>query len=261
MSTLPSPAHTLPPPPSSAAAPGPPPPPSPHTAHLRDLQHQLSTKTLAHRILQAEHDQLLGTYSRLRTRCEALDRGARGAAADLAALGAERGRLADERAAAQRQAAALAQGRDEAQRASAASGGQYLQIVALSAKLQAQGAEEERRWKAEREAWAAERRELRARIRALEDRRAGGEAGAGRADGEAGAGRADGEEGERGAEEDMDGPALRAEVARLRGRQRQMEAQVEAYKAEAASISRILGQLGEVSSRVNRVGSHEAAPS
>jgi len=49
-----------------------------------------------------------------------------------------------------------------------ASGAQYMQIMAMSSRLQAQGASDSRRWKAEKGKWEKEKQELTTRIKDLE---------------------------------------------------------------------------------------------
>ena len=229
-----------PPPPAASATTNA--PPSPRTAHLQDLQHQLSTKTLAHSVLKAEHDKLLGAYARQQTRLATFDRKARVADAELLSLAEERARLRAEAESHEREIEALTRSRDEAQRQSAANGGQYMQIMAMSAKLQARGAEEEKRWKRERESWEEEREGLRTQIGLLtkvEEKDQRGADGGGTQDSKGRGGNVD-------ALEEMDVAALREEVARLRREKQQAEARVEEYKSKALSITAILEQLSEV---------------
>lgn len=63
------------------------------------------------------------------------------------------------------------QSRDEAQRQSSADGAQWRQIMAMSSQLQIKGAEETRKYKADRESWDQERQTLQQYIDRLESGR------------------------------------------------------------------------------------------
>jgi len=156
------------PPPLSPSFPG---PKSPHTAHLQELQHQLSTKSLAHQILQGEHDKLLAAYSRSQMRCATLEKKSHVSDTEINNLAEDRARLTNDVDRLELQVDELQQKKDEADKQSAASGAQYMKIMALSSKLQAQSAADMKRWKSEREAWQVEREALLSRLagRATQD--------------------------------------------------------------------------------------------
>ena len=133
---------------------------SPHTAHLQELQHQLSTKSLAHQILQGEHDKLLAAYSRLQTRCATLDKKSQVSDAEINNLAEDRVRLEGQVTVLESQVGELQFDRDEAHKQSAASCAQYMKILAMSAKLQAPGTADMKKWKADKEAWEKEKEAL-----------------------------------------------------------------------------------------------------
>ena len=143
-------------------------PRSPRTAHLQDLQHQLSTRTLAYQILQGEHEKLMAALTRSQTRYETLNRKSQVSDAEINNLTEDRIRLQSELEVLEQQVEDLQQSRDDAYKETMSSGSQYMQIVARSSKLEAQSAVELKKWKADRDSWAVEKEELLARIHKLE---------------------------------------------------------------------------------------------
>ena len=133
---------------------------SPHTAHLQELQHQLSTKSLAHQILLGEHDKLLAAFSRSRTRCEALDKKSQVSEHEINELSEINSRFQAQIDAFEIQVEELQKGRDETMKQSVANVEQYMKIMNMSSKLQAQATNDLRRWKEDRERWEKEKREL-----------------------------------------------------------------------------------------------------
>ncbi|MCJ1478511.1 hypothetical protein MMC13_007191 [Lambiella insularis] len=141
---------------------------SPHTAHLRDLQNQLSTKSLAHQILQGQHDKLLAAYSRSQTRCATLDRKSQVSDTEITNLIEDRIRLQAQIDALDVQVDVLQQSRDEAHKQSVANGAQYMQIIGKSSRLQAQGAADMKKWKTDRDDWQRDKEALLFKIETLE---------------------------------------------------------------------------------------------
>jgi hypothetical protein len=141
---------------------------SAHSTHLQDLQHQISTKSLALTTLQREHDQLLAAYSRMQIRCQTLDKKSQVSDHEINTLTEEKIRLQAQVDAFETQVEELVKARDEAQRQTTANGAQYMRIMAMSSKLQIQGAEEAKRYKVERESWERDREGLQRRIEDLE---------------------------------------------------------------------------------------------
>ena len=140
-----------------------------HKLHLQDLQHELSKKSLALMTLKTEHETLLSAYSRQQTRCITLDKKSKVSDNEINTLTEEKLRLQDQVESLESQVEELLRARDDAQKRNVADSQQYMQIMAMSSKLQAQSAEETRRWKAEREKWEQEKSTLAARIQRLEN--------------------------------------------------------------------------------------------
>ena len=141
---------------------------SPHTAHLQELQHQLSTKSLAHQILQGEHDKLLAAFSRSQTRCATLDRKSQASETEINNLSEDQVRMQAQIEAYETQIEDLQESRDEAWKQSSATGAQYMHIINISSKLQAKGVIDSKRWKEEKEGMEKEKVELMAKIKTIE---------------------------------------------------------------------------------------------
>ena len=141
---------------------------SAHNSHLQDLQHQISTKTLALQTLQREHDQLLSAFSRSQIRCAALDKKSQVSDHEINTLSEDKIRLQQQVESLEGQVQGLIKARDEIIQQSTADGTQWRQIMAMSSQLQIKGAEDAKRFKAERDAWGDERAALQKRIEELE---------------------------------------------------------------------------------------------
>lgn len=137
-------------------------------SHLQDLQHQISTKTLALQTLQREHDQLLAAFSRSQIRCTTLDKKSQVSDHEINTLAEEKVRLQQQVEALETQVEELAAAKDEAQRRLAADGAQWKRIMAMSSQLQIRSAEETRQFRSDREAWEHDRDGLQRRIQDLE---------------------------------------------------------------------------------------------
>lgn len=137
-------------------------------AHLQDLQHQISTKTLALQTLQREYESLLAAFSRQQTRYSTLDKKTKVSDIEIKTLSEEKLRLQSQVETLESQVEELIRGREEYHQQSVASGAQYMQIMAMSSRLQAQGASDSKRWKAEKEKWDKEKQEMTKRIKDLE---------------------------------------------------------------------------------------------
>jgi hypothetical protein len=138
------------------------------TSHLQDLQHQISTKTLALQTLQREHDQLLAAFSRSQIRCSTLDKKSQVSDHEINTLSEEKARLQQQVETLETQVEELGRARDEAQQHSAADGAQWRRIMAMSSQLQVHSAEETRQFKSDKEAWERDRDGLERRIKELE---------------------------------------------------------------------------------------------
>ena len=139
-----------------------------HHTHLQDLQHQISTKTLALQTLQREHDQLLAAFSRSRIRCTALDKKSQVSDHEINTLSEDKIRLQQRVEESEAQVSDLMRSRDDMHQQTSADGAQWRQIVAMSSQLQLKGADEQRRFRSERESWQRERLSVQKRIDELE---------------------------------------------------------------------------------------------
>ncbi|KAF1938633.1 hypothetical protein EJ02DRAFT_18268 [Clathrospora elynae] len=150
--------HTLPTmsPPATSA------PTSAQSAHLQDLQHQISVKTLAFQTLQREHDSLLQKLERQRTKCATLERKFEVSDVEINSLTDEKEKLQTQVVTMETLVEELQQSRDEARRQLVDNGTQYMRIMEMANRLQSQGADDKKKWE-------AERTELEQRIRLLEE--------------------------------------------------------------------------------------------
>ena len=139
-----------------------------HYTHLQDLQHQISTKSLALQTLQREHDQLLAAFSRSHIRCTALDKKSQVSDHEINTLAEDKIRLQQQVDSLDSQVQELVRSRDEVHQQSSTDGAQWRQIMAMSSQLQLKGADDARRFRLEREGWERERASLQKRIEELE---------------------------------------------------------------------------------------------
>lgn len=142
-----------------------------HTAHLQDLQHQISTKTLALQTLQREHDQLLAAFSRSQIRCSTLDKKSQVSDHEINNLSEEKVRLQQQVETLESSIEELTKARDDAQKQSSADGMQWRQILNMSSQLQKRSAEEAQEHKVAKDEWSRERERLEQHIRLLESGR------------------------------------------------------------------------------------------
>ncbi|KAI9788312.1 MAG: hypothetical protein M1816_006998 [Peltula sp. TS41687] len=161
--SFPSGPSTLPPisPPSQASQ-------SAQATHFQDLQHQVSTKTLALQTLQREHDHLLSVYSRSKTRCATLEKKFQVSDAEINQLVEERIGLQTQVEALQAQVESLTKSRDDARAQSVANGAQYMKIMSMASCLEARSAADTKRWTTEREEWDRSSAEQERRIAQLQ---------------------------------------------------------------------------------------------
>lgn len=122
-----------------------------HAAHLQDLQHQVSVKTLALQTLQREYDSLLQKLERMRTKCATLEKKFEVSDAEINSLTDERERLEKQVETLEKQLEDTQNARDEARSTSAEQASQYMKIMEMAGRLQAQAAEDRRKWETERE--------------------------------------------------------------------------------------------------------------
>lgn len=135
---------------------------SAQTIHLQDLQHQVSVKTLAFQTLQREYDSLIQKLERQRTKCATLEKKFEVSDVEINDLTDEKEKLQAQVNALESQVEDLQQSRDEARRQLVANGAQYMRIMEMANRLQAQGSDDKKRWN-------TERCELEQRIKVLEE--------------------------------------------------------------------------------------------
>ncbi|KAK2765409.1 hypothetical protein FQN54_008255 [Arachnomyces sp. PD_36] len=141
---------------------------SAHNAHVQDLQHQVSTKTLALQTLQREHDSLLAAFSRHQTSYSTLDKKTKVADVEIKELTEEKISLQSQVDSLESQVEELSKNKEDAHQQSVSSGAQYMKIMAMSSRLQAQSASDQKKWKAEKQEWETEKEKLLKRIESLE---------------------------------------------------------------------------------------------
>lgn len=128
-------------------------------------------KTLALQTLQREHDHLLSVYSRSKTRCASLEKKFQVSDVEINKLIEERIALQSQVETLQAQVESLIKSRDDARAQGVANGGQYMKIMSMASRLEAQSAADKKRWGLEREEWERTREEQERRIAQLEKER------------------------------------------------------------------------------------------
>ncbi|KAI4637549.1 hypothetical protein J4E83_000366 [Alternaria metachromatica] len=117
---------------------------------LHDLQQQISLKTSELRTLQREYGTLLQSLERQKTTCATLERKLEINDGEVSNLMDEKDRLSAQVSTMEGQMEELQQSRDEARQQLIANGAQYMQIMDMANRLQAQSTEEKRAWEAEK---------------------------------------------------------------------------------------------------------------
>ncbi|EPS43874.1 hypothetical protein H072_2109 [Dactylellina haptotyla CBS 200.50] len=118
-----------------------------YTDVVADLQHKLSTKTLALEALQKEHDRLLGAYSRQQTRSAAIQKKCTVADAEIVSLSAERDRLQEAFEQSETQVQELTEQRDSINKKFVARVKEYSSIVQLASQMENLSMAELKKWK------------------------------------------------------------------------------------------------------------------
>lgn len=234
--------------------------------HLQDLQHQISTKTLALQTLQREHDQLLAAFSRSQIRCSTLDKKSQVSDHEINNLTEEKIRLQQQVESLEDQIESLTKARDSVQQQSSADGAQWRQIMAMSSQLQSKSIEEARNHHQEKEEWQRQRERLEERIREME--LVGGSSGGGAAGPPRtrAAGVDDGDDDADASEiENHDilnstsVNALRSEIRNLRRRCLQLEAALKDVTGEAESLDQAMKAMANIRARIGRVRDQDEA--
>lgn len=230
---------------------------SAHAAHLQDLQHQISTQKLALGTLQREHDTLLAAFSRQQTRCSTLDKKSQVSDNEINTLTEEKIRLQSQVEALETQVEELIKSRDEAHKQSVANGAQYMQIMAMSSRLQAQGAADMKRWKGEKEEWEKEKEDYKKRIQELDTQHSPGGQSRER-DGPTQSHAADASEStQQSSSVSSDDvlkstslDTLRAEMIRLRRNYRDMENTLRDLQSETSRIDQVMQDFADIRRRI-----------
>ncbi|KAK5202189.1 hypothetical protein LTR16_000082 [Cryomyces antarcticus] len=133
---------------------------SAHTAHLQELQHQVTLKTLALQTLQNEYTTLLAKLDRQRTKSLALEKKFEVSDAEINNLTYQKEDLQNQVTALETQLEQIREDREQEWEQKTKEGGQYTRIMEMASRLQAKGAED-------RKKWATEKEELKCKIREL----------------------------------------------------------------------------------------------
>ncbi|KAF1951695.1 hypothetical protein CC80DRAFT_191768 [Byssothecium circinans] len=220
---------------------------SAQTSHLQDLQHQISVKTLALQTLQREHDSLLQKLERQRTKCAALEKKFEVSDMEINSLTDEKETLQAQTIALETQVEELQQSRDETRRQLVANGAQYMRIMEMANRLQAQSAEDKKRWDAERAG-------LQQRINVLEEAMV---TGTGQRETPPRsmilAPSASGQSSSASSPSTETLNVLRNEIGRLRLRTQTLESALHTMRDESATIQEAVKQLLESGSRMEQV--------
>lgn len=140
-----------------------------HLPPPQDLRQLLDTKTLAFENLQREYQHLVSAFSRSQSRIACLDQSCSASIAEINDLADGRIRLEAYIETLEAKVRALQRLRDDIHTQSINEGAQYMKIMAMSSKLEAQCASDSLKFKAERERWALEKRSFTKRIGDLEN--------------------------------------------------------------------------------------------
>ena len=215
-----------------------------HNAHLQDLQHQISTKTLALQTLQREHDQLLGAFSRSQIRCSTLDKKSQVSDHEINSLTEEKLRLQGQVESLEVQVEELVKAKDEVHRQTTADAAQWRQIVAMSSQLQAQGAEETKRYRGDRESWERDRDGLQRRITELESGKSTLVDTSHSVDSATSISSGD-------ILTSTSLETLRAEIVRLRSKCADMEVALQDLRRVAEQMDQVMGEFANIRERIN----------
>lgn len=129
---------------------------------MKDLQHQISVKTLALQTLQKEYDSILRQLNRQRTKYAVLEKKFNVSDGEVDSLTEDKEALQYQVSALEGQVEELQKTRDDARRQLTSSGAQYIKIMEMASKLQAQSTQEKKEW-------ATDKKRLEDRERVLEE--------------------------------------------------------------------------------------------
>ena len=230
---------------------------SAQSAHLQDLQHQVSIKTLAFQTLQREYDSLIQKLERQRTKCATLEKKFEVSDVEINTLTDEKEKLQSQISSLEHQVEELQQSRDEARRQLVANGAQYMRIMEMANRLQVQSVDDKKRWESEKS-------DLEQRIKILEEAMVTGQSST-----EQSTTHAEGSSSSRpstsatpvhhpqltpsdssSSTETIN--VLRAEIGRLRLRTQTLESALQAMKDESTSIQLAARQLIESGGKIEQ---------
>lgn len=140
-----------------------------YAAHIHTLQQHIDTRTLAFETLQRDHQILLSAFSRSQSQAAVLDKKLLASQAEISELNDGRLGLQVQITALEAEVQEIQQIREDAHTRSITEGAQYMQIMAMSSKLQAQGASDLHKWKNERGQWELEKKGFTMQISLLEN--------------------------------------------------------------------------------------------
>ena len=220
---------------------------------IQELQQQLDAKTTSHRTLEAGYAQMRTAHSDVQAKYALLGKKSSVADTEVTSLIEERTVLQVQVESLEQQVTELQYSRDSAQTQSAASASQYLQIMAMSSKLQAQGAIDLKKYKADREAWAAQKGELEQKILDLE--KAHGTASIFAAT-LAASGKTIEEQNVVDETElaNMSFDKLKDEILRLRRNFREASTVIQTIREEGSAITKLTDELGAAGERLMQLG-------
>ena len=128
--------------------------------HFQNNPQKTNREPLGSKNRQDEYDNLLSAVSQAQTRVAILGRKCKAYEAEVSSLTKERSILTARIKSLEAHLQEVQQSRDEAQRQSVAKGAQYVDIMAMASKIQAQGDLDAQKWKAEKDNWQQERQSL-----------------------------------------------------------------------------------------------------
>jgi predicted nuclease with TOPRIM domain len=225
------------------------------SANLQDLQQQISLKTSELRTLQRDYDSLVQKLERQTAKCATFEKKLEISDGEMNSLTDEKDRLSTQVSAMEGQIEELQQSRDEARQQLVTNGAQYMQIMDMANRLQAQSAEAKIRWQAEKAG-------LEQRIRLLEEAMVtGSEKPISTSDAEQQPGITRGPlpvgsthtVGASNSSQIETINVLRAEVSRLRSRTKTLEAAVQTMRCESLSIQTAARQILESSGNMGDI--------
>ena len=142
-----------------------------HSASSQNCNDNLNTDLSRSQNLQGEHDDLAVTLARAEKRIAILGRKCRASDAEISSLKKGNSILRAQVYSLESQLQRVQQSRDEAQQHSSTKDAQYVDIVAMASKMQAQSHMETQKWRAQKSEWEQEKQVLLQRLGLLSHER------------------------------------------------------------------------------------------